>query len=441
MRSSVNNLAEIELAQDLREGSAGEDRDATVSHVRNRVEGIIVDSSEGEPTYLMVCQGRRYIRLSHNAYHLLNSVNEGLSFQAIANKLGQQQGRAISSDEVETAYNHVAQKVEAIERKPADLSRGFWVRFRIIPESLVDKIARRMSFAFKPVPVCLLMALILTAALLSFQEQLFANFSQYVNHPAYFWEGYGLFLISLVFHEFGHASACAHYGAKPSEIGFTFYVIYPALYSDVSAAWQLKRGQRVVVDLGGVFFQIAVGSVYVVLYSLYGWSSLRVAALMVLANCLFSLNPILKFDGYWVVADSLGVTNLYQQPRRILRYFLARARGEKVKPLPWGPAISLIMVGYAILSFAFWARLIVAIIPYFWRSLHHYPVQVGAFLNSIESHTWVLDSPQFHSLLASTYRLFILVFMAAYPVRFLYGRARLVIWRLAKVAMSYHHTV
>ena len=48
------------------------------------------------------------------------------------------------------------------------------------------------------------------------------------------------------------------FGALPDRIGIGIYVIYPALFSDVTAAWRLSRGQRVLVDLGGSYFQLLV---------------------------------------------------------------------------------------------------------------------------------------------------------------------------------------
>ena len=60
-----------------------------------------------------------------------------------------------------------------------------------------------------------------------------------------------------------------------------------------------------VVDLGGVYFQLLMGTLYAVALAATGWAPLRTALVLVAGSCLFSLNPILKQDGYWIVADSL----------------------------------------------------------------------------------------------------------------------------------------
>ncbi len=67
---------------------------------------------------------------------------------------------------------------------------------------------------------------------------------------------------------------------------------------------------------------------------------------MIVGSCLFTLNPVFKFDGYWFLADALGVTNLAAQPLRISHYFLNKFRKRPVKPLPWPPIILIILTLY-----------------------------------------------------------------------------------------------
>lgn len=389
----------------------------TTSNSENPDDRLILDTSEGRTTYLLVAQNRSHIKLSPSAYQLLRSINSGVSFNALAETLSKQQGRAVTPDEVETAYKHVSGRVEAIERKSELSPSGFWFRLQIFSENVVNTITRPLSFAFLPAVASCLLVAIITACALVIHHGFFVGFSYHINHPTSFWGGYALFLASLIFHEFGHASACARYGARPSGIGFTVYLIYPAFYSDVSAAWQLDRWRRVVVDLGGIFFQLVVGSGYVFLYLLYGWDALRVAVLMIIFSCLLSLNPILKFDGYWVVADALGVVNLGHQPRRVLRHLLARARGVNVPALPWRTSVTAVLVGYAALSFAFWGYFVVSIIPYLWRLLSRYPSEVMAVFGTAREPSDVLESPHLHALFVSTYMLLVLLLILSRMVR------------------------
>ena len=68
----------------------------------------------------------------------------------------------------------------------------------------------------------------------------------------------GLFAFMLgssFFHELGHASACKFFGVRHGGIGFGLYLNFPVLYTDVTEVWKLKRGERCVVNLAGVYFQ------------------------------------------------------------------------------------------------------------------------------------------------------------------------------------------
>jgi putative peptide zinc metalloprotease protein len=273
----------------------------------NLNQRLIVDISEKCPVYLLMGKNGSYLRLSASAYQLLQCLSSGISVDELAEMLSQQQGRRVLPSEVEAASRKLLERIAEIEGKAKGLPLGFWLRIPCLPKAVVSRIARHLSVAFHSAVVLCLLSGIAVMTLLVFQERNGLSFS---FHPSVFWPAYVLFLLSLLVHEFGHASACARYRVKPSDIGITIYLIYPAFYSNVSAAWQLKRRQRVIVDLGGIFFQLSIGAVFVAVYLVSEWEPLRVAFLMILSSCLFTLNPVLKFDGYWIVADALGVTNL-----------------------------------------------------------------------------------------------------------------------------------
>ena len=68
----------------------------------------------------------------------------------------------------------------------------------------------------------------------------------------------GLLLLSGLFHECGHAAACAYSGARPGEIGVGLYLVMPAFYTDVTSAYRLDRTGRLRTDLGGLYFNAIV---------------------------------------------------------------------------------------------------------------------------------------------------------------------------------------
>ncbi len=127
---------------------------------------------------------------------------------------------------------------------------------------------------------------------------------------------YGLVLASVLIHEFGHASACRRFGESYGDVGLGLYLIFPVLYVDVTRIWRLGRWQRVVVDLGGVYFQSFVATLYGGLFVLTGDWVWFVALAQIDALILLALLPLGRFDGYWLVCDALGVANPWRELKR-----------------------------------------------------------------------------------------------------------------------------
>jgi putative peptide zinc metalloprotease protein len=378
-------------------------------------EHLVVDTSERRAVYLLIGRNGSYIRLSSSAVQLLRQVGQGTSFEHLAEVLSQRDAKMVLPADVETSYRKVIERITAIEAQGDKLRGAFWFRRGILPGPMVNRIARGCAPAFHPVATLLFLAIIIIAAATLGQR------SGLSVEARQFWPAYGLFLASLVAHEIGHASACARYGARPSEIGLALYFIYPVFYSNVSAAWTLKRWQRVIVDLGGVYFQLIIGAVYTFTYALSGWEPLRIAVLFILGSCLFSLNPILKFDGYWVVADGLGVTNLSRQPTRILRYLAARLRGQPPPALPWSPAVTIMLALYSALTISFWSWFVWKIAPPLVSHAMHATRVITMLVAQLASSPVWPDGGQLQEGLTAVYVLLLAVLMGWRLVRAVIG--------------------
>lgn len=326
----------------------------------------LLDTSERKPVHLRAGKGGTYLRLTPSAHQLLEQVDQGASFEEIAERINASGGTPVTAARVEAAYLKLRARIEELEAGAAKLEGAFWLKLPLVPEKAVARIASVGTALFHPAFALAAVLGILVVGVALVRTDGFSL------RLVYSWQSMALFLVSLVAHEFGHASACARYGAKPGDIGLTAYFIYPAFYCDVSTAWTLKRGQRVVVDLGGVYFQLLVGIAYAVAWRLSGWEALRGSLLLIAVSCLMSLNPLFKFDGYWVLADALGVTNLSGQLRRLGRVMVRRARRLPVTPLPWPGAIIAAVVAYSVISFGFWVVVLRAVLPAIWAHGRHY---------------------------------------------------------------------
>lgn len=127
---------------------------------------------------------------------------------------------------------------------------------------------------------------------------------------------YGVLFCCFLFHEIGHAAASKKFGARPAEIGVGLYLIFPALFCNVTDAWRLPRLARVVVNLGGVYFQLIATSVLIAfqLYSRNDVLTLAIASSLV--AMLATLNPLFRFDGYWVYSDFFRIPNLRESAQK-----------------------------------------------------------------------------------------------------------------------------
>ncbi len=127
---------------------------------------------------------------------------------------------------------------------------------------------------------------------------------------------YGLFAASVLVHELGHLGASVARGAKPGGAGVLLFFIWPACYSDVSSSWYLDRSSRLYVDAGGAILQSMFGGLLAVLAFVTPYPAFDGAVAMILISLLFNLNPFFRFDGYWIMADWLGVQNVAKAGRK-----------------------------------------------------------------------------------------------------------------------------
>jgi putative peptide zinc metalloprotease protein len=322
---------------------------------------VLLDCGERDQGFLLVRKDGQYVRLSTSAYRLLSAVRKGTSFEDLCRAINEGNRNGVTVDQLQEAYNRLVSQLTpstSAGKRRQELPLGFWLTCRLIPESWVQRISRPVSRLYGFNSLVILLSLVMTAVVTAIPV-----ISQISTNPTVIIQGYLLFLVSLVAHEFGHACACVRFGAKSRAIGVTLYLIYPAFYSDVSDAWSLPRWQRVIVDVGGCFFQMAFSGLFAILFIFTGWEPLRFALILVVYSCVFSLNPIFKFDGYWVLADALGIVNLGSQPWRIAKHAWLSLFRQSTRPLPWRGSTLAFLVLYTVASMVIWAGFLWRLVP------------------------------------------------------------------------------
>jgi putative peptide zinc metalloprotease protein len=138
------------------------------------------------------------------------------------------------------------------------------------------------------------------------------------QRPVLFLPVLGIVVGSIIFHEIGHATACAYGGGKPGRIGYGVYLVFPAFYTDVTDTYRLPARARVRTDLGGVYFNAVSIVVGVIAFALTGYAPLVPAIVFIHFTMAEQMLPLVRLDGYYVLSDLVGVPDLYGRIRPIM---------------------------------------------------------------------------------------------------------------------------
>ncbi|MEZ6133902.1 MAG: M50 family metallopeptidase [Pirellulaceae bacterium] len=138
-----------------------------------------------------------------------------------------------------------------------------------------------------------------------------------------------IFLITRAVHELGHGIVCTRFGIRVPDIGVFTILGAPCVYCDVSESWKLPwRWQRAAVAAAGMYVELIVATMaaWLWLYTLPG--TLHSLAMQTMLVCsagtlLININPLMRFDGYYILADWLDETNLRSTADRLTMYMLA----------------------------------------------------------------------------------------------------------------------
>ena len=161
---------------------------------------------------------------------------------------------------------------------------------------------------------------------------MFGRFDEFLNTFTYFFNFQGFLIYALAItsvkfiHEFAHAYVGKRFGLHIPTMGIAFMLFWPVLYTDVTDGWKLsKRSQRISVSFAGVAAELIIAGI-----STLGWSlsspGMLQSIFFVLATTgwistlAINMNPAVRFDGYYILSDLLGIDNLQNRAFSLLRW-------------------------------------------------------------------------------------------------------------------------
>ena len=156
--------------------------------------------------------------------------------------------------------------------------------------------------------------------------------------------GLALYVLCLavvkVFHELGHAYTATRYGCRVPTMGIVMMVMVPMLYSDTSDAWKLTaRRQRAAIGAAGMIVECALAALAIFVWNFLDDGVARslvfiVATTSLMVGAAINLSPFMRFDGYYVLSDWLGIPNLQDRAFAFGRWQLRRLLFGLDRPMP-----------------------------------------------------------------------------------------------------------
>ncbi len=213
------------------------------------------------------------------------------------------------------------------------LSNVFALRFRgVDPDRFLNWLYKYTWWFFTwPVVVFNLLLGLAALSLVMVEFDIFSSrlpaFHEFFGPRNWFYLGITMAVVK-VLHEFGHGLSCKHFGGECHELGAMLLVFTPALYCNVSDSWMLpNKWHRVAIGAAGMYVELFLASIATFLWWFCTPGLLNHICLSVMFICsvspvIFNGNPLLRFDGYYILMDILEIPNLRQKSSEVLKRFM-----------------------------------------------------------------------------------------------------------------------
>lgn len=212
------------------------------------------------------------------------------------------------------------------------------------PERILNTWVGVVGWVFGPVGIGLWLVLLAVAGwhLVGRGEQLLSNMTgmlsaEYLRQLDHLILLYLTFAIIKALHEFGHGFACKRFGVQSGSggqvhtIGIMFLVFMPVPYVDASSSYAFRnRWHRAFVGAAGMYIELACAAVAAIVFARTSSGTLahtiayNVIFIASVSTLLFNGNPLLRYDGYYILCDLLEMPNLAQRSREFIYYLTKR---------------------------------------------------------------------------------------------------------------------
>jgi len=367
-------------------------------------------SFDGSPTWTL------YDPVNQHFYRIGQIENEILAHwdlnspEAISEQISQHGLFSVSVDDIQHFLQFLAahnlfqvRGKEAVQRLvgQAKAARHHWFAWLIHhylffkipllrPDRLLTRTYPALRWIYQPMVLYVLMALVLVNfyLLIDRWDMFSRTFLHFFSAEGFVYYAVALTLTKTL-HELGHAYTAHRYGCRVSAMGVAFLVMMPVLYTDASDAWKLtSRRQRVAIGFGGIAAELGLAVLCTTLWHFLPDGPLRSSVFLMatttwIMTLFINLNPLMRFDGYFLLSDYWGIENLQSRAFELARWQLRRLLFGFVDEIPERFPLRtqrlLLIYAWSIWIYRFFLFLGIALLVY-----HFFFKLLGLFLMMVE---------------------------------------------------------
>ena len=293
--------------------------------------GEYQDSGYAQPPSLVRRPDGQVIQMSRLLYQVTCRIDGSRDPGAIADLVGEDLGLSLSGDQVSHLITSklLPLGIVAAEGAPpppkADPLLALRARGTLLPERAANAAGALLRPLFHgPIVAAVAGGVLAVDYWLFTAHGLGGGIRQVLRDPVDLLIVCGLSVVSAVFHECGHAVGCRYGGARPGVIGVGIYLVWPSFFTNVTDSYRLGRAGRLRTDLGGLYFNLIF---ILALAGIYGATSAEILLLVIAITHLEMLEqllPFVRFDGYFILSDLVGVPDLFARVAPILRNAISK---------------------------------------------------------------------------------------------------------------------
>lgn len=375
--SSKHERSELEIDHAVREWSVSRPR------LRSDVRFHFQQDKDGPVYVIEDLANRKYVQIGLPEYQFLRSLdgNKTVS-ELIAGNARKQKEHALAEEEVISllrwlldqgflqplSADQSSRRNTAGKGAPKQKSKGIaallFMKIAIgNPDRFFSRAAILFGWTFSiPFFIAWLALIIVALVLVSDDFRSLGNTLGTVVLPSNWLMLLVVFVLLKFVHEVWHGIAMKRFGGIIPEWGVQLIaMITPLTYVDASASWSLPtRRQRWVVAAAGMYIELGIAAVAVIVWSstsagIVNTLAANIILVASMVTVLFNANPLMRFDGYYMLSDAVGIRNLGSKGSMMLNWLGKRViLGMKSLPLPMGTGNNRIFLGVYGLTSAVW---------------------------------------------------------------------------------------